>query len=113
MGVTKTIHTEGTGPTPQVGSTVTIEYTGYLKDTSKPDNKGEKFDSSVGRGDFVTSIGVGKVIKGWDEGVLTMKVGEKATLDITSDYGYGERGFPGHIPPRADLIFDVYLKKVN
>ncbi|KAK1839043.1 peptidyl-prolyl cis-trans isomerase, partial [Colletotrichum chrysophilum] len=71
------------------------------------------FDSSVGRGDFITRIGVGQVIKGWDEGVTTMKVGEKATLDITSDYAYGERGFTGHIPPRADLIFDVELKHVE
>ncbi|KAK1771288.1 FK506-binding protein 1 [Phialemonium atrogriseum] len=113
MAVTKTTHVEGNGAVPKAGDKVTIEYTGWIKDTSKPDNKGNKFDSSVGRGDFVTSIGVGQVIKGWDEGVLAMKVGEKATLDITSDYGYGERGFTGHIPPRADLIFDVYLKKIN
>ncbi|RQM08759.1 hypothetical protein DH86_00002481 [Scytalidium sp. 3C] len=85
MGVTKTILQEGSGAIPKPGDNVTIEYTGYLKDTSKPDNKGAKFDSSVGRGDFVTRIGVGQVIKGWDEGVTTMKTGEKATLDITSD----------------------------
>ncbi|KAH8681570.1 peptidyl-prolyl cis-trans isomerase fkr-3 [Xylariales sp. PMI_506] len=112
MAVTKTVSQEGTGVIPAKGQTVTIEYTGYLKDTSKPGNKGDKFDSSVGRGDFVTRIGVGQVIKGWDEGVTTMKVGEKATLDITADYGYGARGFPGHIPPNSDLIFDVYLKNV-
>ncbi|KAI1364457.1 protein folding, peptidylprolyl isomerase, response to calcium ion [Xylaria arbuscula] len=113
MGVTKTTLSEGSGDVPTVGQTVTIEYTGWLKDTTKPDNKGNKFDSSVGRGDFVTKIGVGQVIKGWDEGVTQMKVGEKATLDITSDYGYGARGFTGHIPPNADLIFDVHLKKVQ
>ncbi|KAF4458453.1 peptidylprolyl isomerase [Fusarium albosuccineum] len=113
MGVTKTTHQEGSGAIPQVGQTVTIEYTGYLKDASKPDNKGEKFDSSVGRGDFVVPIGIGRVIKGWDEGVTQMKVGEKATLDITPDYGYGAAGFPGHIPPNASLIFDVELKKVQ
>ncbi|KAJ8110095.1 hypothetical protein ONZ43_g5963 [Nemania bipapillata] len=106
MGVTKTILQEGAGAQPTVGQTVTIEYTGWLKDTTKPDNKGKKFDSSVGRGDFVTQIGVGQVIKGWDEGVTQMKVGEKATLDIT-------RGFTGHIPPNADLIFDVHLKKAQ
>ncbi|KAI6085375.1 FK506-binding protein 1B [Hypoxylon rubiginosum] len=113
MGVTKTINEEGTGTQPVARQTVTIEYTGYLKDTTKPGNKGTQFDSSVGRRDFVTQIGVGQVIKGWDEGVLTMKVGEKATLDITSDYGYGARGFTGHIPPNADLIFDVWLKDVK
>ncbi|KAK5628487.1 hypothetical protein RRF57_004202 [Xylaria bambusicola] len=132
MGVTKTTLQEGNGATPTAGQTVTIEYTGWLKDASKPDNKGDKFDSSVGRGDFVTRIGVGQVIRGrvmrygrvidvllifgwsgWDEGVTQMKVGEKATLDITSDYGYGARGFTGHIPPNADLIFDVHLKKVQ
>ncbi|KAI0525777.1 fkbp-type peptidyl-prolyl cis-trans isomerase [Xylaria bambusicola] len=113
MGVTKTTLQEGDGAVPTSGQTVTIEYTGWLKDASKPDNKGDQFDSSVGRGDFVTRIGVGRVIKGWDEGVTQMKVGEKATLDITSDYGYGARGFTGHIPPNADLIFDVHLKKVQ
>ncbi|RDW80639.1 peptidylprolyl isomerase-2 [Coleophoma crateriformis] len=113
MGVTKTILKEGDGAIPKVGDKVTIEYTGFLKDTSKPDNKGAQFDSSVGRGAFVTAIGVGQVIKGWDEGVTTMKVGEKATLDITSDFAYGDRGFPGHIPARADLLFDVELQKIN
>ncbi|KAJ4270205.1 FK506 binding protein proline rotamase rapamycin-binding protein [Fusarium torreyae] len=113
MGVTKTTHQEGSGPAPQVGQKVTIEYTGYLKDESKPDNKGAKFDSSVGRGDFVVNIGVGQVIKGWDEGVTQMNVGEKATLDISPDYGYGARGFPGHIPPNSSLIFDVELKKIG
>ncbi|KUI69043.1 FK506-binding protein 1B [Cytospora mali] len=113
MGVNVQHHEQGTGATPQPGQTVTIEYTGYLKDTSKSDNKGNKFDSSVGRGDFTTRIGVGQVIKGWDEGVVQMKVGGKATLDISSDYGYGARGFPGHIPPNSDLIFDVHLKNVQ
>ncbi|KAF5023688.1 hypothetical protein F66182_4254 [Fusarium sp. NRRL 66182] len=113
MGVTKTTTQEGTGVQPQKGNTVTIQYTGWLKDESKPDHKGEQFDSSVGRGDFVVKIGVGQVIKGWDDGVTQMKVGEKATLDISSDYGYGARGFPGAIPPNADLIFDVELKKVQ
>lgn len=64
MGVTKTVSQEGSGAQPTKGQNVTIEYTGYLKDTSKPDNKGSKFDSSVGRGDFRTKIGVGQVIKG-------------------------------------------------
>ncbi|KAH6659571.1 peptidyl-prolyl cis-trans isomerase fkr-3 [Truncatella angustata] len=113
MGVNKTVLQEGAGAQPSPGDTVTIEYTGWLKDTSKPNQKGNKFDSSVGRGDFVVQIGIGQVIKGWDEGVVSMKVGEKATLDISSDFGYGARGFTGHIPPNADLIFDVYLKNVS
>ncbi|KAF4592306.1 peptidyl-prolyl cis-trans isomerase fkr-3 [Ophiocordyceps camponoti-floridani] len=113
MGVTKKTLSSGSGAQPKPGDTVTIEYTGYLKDPSKPDGKGQKFDSSVGRGDFVVKIGVGQVIKGWDEGVTQMKVGEKATLDISSDYAYGSKGFPGHIPPNAELIFDVELKNVK
>ncbi|PHH93043.1 hypothetical protein CDD83_1745 [Cordyceps sp. RAO-2017] len=113
MGVVKTTISPGSGQQPTGGQTVTIEYTGWLKDTSKPNNKGNQFDSSVGRGDFVVKIGVGQVIKGWDEGVTQMKVGEKATLDISSDFGYGQRGFPGAIPPNSDLIFDVELKDVR
>ncbi|QUC23951.1 uncharacterized protein UV8b_08192 [Ustilaginoidea virens] len=112
MGVSKTVIKEGTGETPVKGQTVTIEYTGWLKDESKPNNKGKQFDSSVGRGDFVVKIGVGQVIQGWDDGVTQMRVGEKATLDISADSGYGARGFPNHIPPNSALIFDVELKKV-
>ncbi|KAK2589685.1 FK506 binding protein proline rotamase rapamycin-binding protein [Conoideocrella luteorostrata] len=113
MGVTKTVLKEGDGPVPTVGQKVTIEYTGWVKDESKDDKKGEKFDSSIGRGDFQVTIGVGQVIKGWDEGVTQMKLGEKSTLDISPDYGYGTRGFPGHIPPNSSLIFDVELKKIG
>ncbi|KAF1738742.1 FK506-binding protein 1B [Beauveria bassiana] len=130
MGVTKTIIKEGSGEKPKPGQTVVIEYTGWLKDASKSDKKGNKFDSSVGRGDFEVKIGVGQVIRGeykvvhhlrakvnttpgWDDGVTQMQAGEKATLDISSDFGYGARGFPGHIPANADLIFDVELKNVK
>lgn len=67
-----------------------------------------RFDSSVGRGDFKTRIGVGQVIKGWDEGIISadggMTLGEKSTLVISGDYAYGDRGFPGLIPPNATLI---------
>merc|ERR1711939_781567 len=111
MGVTKTVLKEGDGAIPKVGDRVTIEYTGYLKDTSKPENKGDKFDSSIGRGAFVTEIGIGRAIKGWDEGVTTMKVGEKATLDITSDFAYGDRGFPGHIQLRLILSSTLSFKR--
>ncbi|KAI9649787.1 FK506 binding protein proline rotamase rapamycin-binding protein [Ciborinia camelliae] len=96
MGVTKTVLNEGTGAIPKVGDTVTIQYTGWLKDVEKGTTLDAQkvtppFDSSVGRGPFIVQIGVGQVIKGWDEGVTTMKVGEKATLDITPDYAYGAR----------------------
>ncbi|KAK0620306.1 hypothetical protein B0T14DRAFT_430533 [Immersiella caudata] len=104
MGVRKTVIVTGTGSRPRRGQTVTIEYTGWLKDDTQPDGRGELFDSSVGREDLETVIGVGNLIKGWDEAVPLMRVGERAILEITSDYGYGERGFRGHIPRNADLI---------
>ncbi|TVY85426.1 FK506-binding protein [Lachnellula suecica] len=100
MGVTKEIISEGSGASPSVGDKVTIQYTGWLKDDAASNGKGKhtnadvaitRFDSSVGRGPFVVDIGVGQVIKGWDEGVTQMKLGEKATLHITPDFGYGSR----------------------
>ncbi|KAK5132442.1 FK506-binding protein 1B [Meristemomyces frigidus] len=118
MGVTKKQLVAGNGvDKPKAGDNITMEYTGNLYDQSAADNKGKQFDSSVGRGDFKTQIGVGQVIKGWDEGVINvdggMSLGEKATLTITGDYAYGERGFPGLIPANATLIFDVQLKGIN
>ncbi|KAK4963737.1 Fork head 1 [Elasticomyces elasticus] len=120
MGVTKQLIKEGNGTDkPKKGDQVTMEYTGNLYDQSKASSgyKGKQFDSSVGRGDFQTKIGVGQVIKGWDEGILSvdggMTLGEKCTLTITGDYAYGDRGFPGLIPPNATLIFDVELKAIN
>ncbi|KAI9501599.1 FKBP-type peptidyl-prolyl cis-trans isomerase Fkh1 [Coemansia spiralis] len=86
---------------------ITMHYVGTLED-------GKKFDSSRDRGKpFVCNIGVGQLIRGWDEGVPQMSLGEKARLTITSDYGYGDRGVPGLIPPQATLIFDVELIKIN
>ncbi|KAM7222763.1 hypothetical protein V8F06_001950 [Rhypophila decipiens] len=114
MGVVKTTTAGGHGARPEPGDEVTMEYTGWLKDPSQPGGKGDQFDSSDDHGgEFKTAIGVGRVIQGWDEAVLEMQEGERATLDITSDYAYGERGFRGHIPPNADLIFDVYLKRIK
>jgi len=120
MGVDKQIITEGNGKDfPQQGDQVSMEYTGWLFDTSKPDNKGNQFDSSEGRGPLAVKIGTGRVIRGWDEGILGsngktgMSLGEKSLLTISSDYAYGNRGFPGLIPQNADLLFQVELVSIN
>lgn len=100
--------TEGDGESPQRGQKVQVHYTGYLAEDGT--KRGKKFDSSVDRGQpFVFTLGVGQVIKGWDEGVAMMKVGDKSTLIIPPDLGYGARGAGGAIPPNATLIFDVEL----
>ncbi|KAF9339870.1 FK506 binding protein proline rotamase rapamycin-binding protein [Linnemannia elongata] len=108
MGVTKTVITPGDGANfPKKGDTVTMHYVGTLAD-------GTKFDSSRDRSKpFVTKIGVEQVIKGWDEGVPQMSLGEKAVLQITPDYGYGARGYPPVIPQNAHLTFEVELLKIN
>lgn len=96
----------GTGPTPKIGQTVTVHYTGTLEN-------GTKFDSSRDSGKpFEFPIGAKKVIKGWDEGLSTMKVGERRKLIIPPELGYGAEGI-GPIPPNATLIFDVELLGVK
>ena len=98
---------EGQGASPTKGQTCVMHYTGWLYENGA---KGEKFDSSVDRGSpFEFPIGTGRVIKGWDEGVASMKVGGKRTLIIPPQLGYGARGAGGVIPPNATLIFEVEL----
>lgn len=103
-GVLKKISTEGTGTNkPANGCKVTVHYTGTLLD-------GSVFDSSRDRNQpFEFQLGKGKVIKGWDIGVATMKLGERAVFTIREDYAYGESGSPPKIPPKATLVFDVEL----
>jgi FKBP-type peptidyl-prolyl cis-trans isomerase FkpA len=94
---------EGNGRSPQVGQRVSVHYTGWLQN-------GEKFDSSVDRGQpFEFVLGRGQVIRGWDEGVAQLKIGDKARLTIPPELGYGAGGAGGVIPPDATLIFEVEL----
>ena len=109
QGVRKCITKEGTNPKVYAapGMEVCVHYTGTL-------TNGSKFDSSKDRGQpFQFTIGVGQVIKGWDEGMARMSVGQVAKLTCTPDYAYGERGFPPVIPPASTLIFEVELLGVK
>jgi FKBP-type peptidyl-prolyl cis-trans isomerase len=97
----------GAGAVAQRGQTAKVHYTGWL-------TSGKKFDSSVGRAPFeVTPLGSAPVIKGWNEGIVGMKVGGKRQLRIPPDLAYGSEGYPGAIPPNATLIFDVQLLSVR
>lgn len=117
QGATKTksgleykIFKNGTGNAPKKGQTVVVHYTGWLYNNGK---KGKKFDSSVDRNqNFRFELGIGKVIKGWDEGLSLMKKGDKALFIIPSNLAYGSNGAGDIIPPNAKLIFEVELLNI-
>ena len=100
---------EGTGATATQGRTVTVSYTGWLYDPTKTESKGTQFDSSA---NFSFQLGVGRVIAGWDQGVVGMKIGGQRRLVIPPNLGYGSQ-MVGSIPPNSTLVFDVMLLNVN
>jgi FKBP-type peptidyl-prolyl cis-trans isomerase FkpA len=104
----------GTGATAATGQHVVVNYTGWLYDASKTDNKGTQIDSSLspGRTPFDFVLGAGAVIKGWDQGVVGMKVGGSRRLVIPPDLGYGSAG-KGSVPPNATLVFDIDLLSIQ
>lgn len=104
----------GDGATAEAGQDVIVHYTGWLYDPNQADNKGEKFDSSVDRGEpFSFPLGAGRVIRGWDEGFAGMQIGGKRILIIPPDMGYGARGAGDAIPPNATLMFEVDLLDIQ
>ena len=113
MDLQKTDLAPGTGAEISSGQTALVHYTGWLYDAAAPENKGKQFDSSVGGEPFEFPLGAGRVIAGWDQGVVGMKVGGKRRLVIPPVMGYGERGAGGVIPPNATLVFDVELVEIH
>ena len=105
---------EGGGQVAKAGDEVSVHYTGWLYDQAAADRRGQKFDSSVDRGDpFVFMVGAGRVIRGWDDGIPGMRVGGKRELLIPADMGYGAKGAGGVIPPGASLVFEVELLDIR
>lgn len=102
----------GTGDEATIGQVVTVNYTGWLYDESRPEQKGAQFDTSVGREAFSFTLGIGQVIAGWDQGVPGMKVGGVRRLVIPPSLGYGNFR-NGPIPPNAALVFEIELVGVS
>jgi FKBP-type peptidyl-prolyl cis-trans isomerase FkpA len=102
----------GTGAEAAAGRTVSVNYTGWLYAPTQPEQKGQQFDTSAGRGPFSFTLGAGRVIQGWERGVPGMRVGGVRRLVIPPDLAYGSQGTPG-IPPNATLVFDVELLAVQ
>ena len=113
MPLTKTDLTPGAGAEIKSGQNALVHYTGWLYDAAAPENKGKQFDSSVGGEPFDFPLGGGRVIPGWDQGVVGMKVGGKRRLVIPPELGYGSAGAGGVIPPGATLVFDVELVEIQ
>jgi FKBP-type peptidyl-prolyl cis-trans isomerase FkpA len=104
----------GTGEAITPGKIAVVQYTGWLYEATAKDNKGKEFDSSRNGGrPFRFPVGTGQVIKGWDQGVVGMKVGESRRLVIPADLAYGDSGAGGVIPPGATLVFDIDLVAVE
>jgi FKBP-type peptidyl-prolyl cis-trans isomerase FkpA len=101
----------GTGTEAATGNTLTVNYTGWLYDATKTDQKGIQFDTSVGRADFIFQLGVGQVIKGWDQGLVGMKIGGLRRLVVPPSLAYGEFR-NGPIPPHSTLVFEIELLDV-
>ena len=109
-GLSARIMQNGYGRAAEAGDYVEVHYTGWLYDETGTDNRGSKFDSSVDRGEkFNFRLGAGQVIKGWDQGVAGMLIGEKRELTLAPEMGYGQRGAGNVIPPGATLVFEVEL----
>lgn len=105
---------EGSGTAARAGAMLRVHYTGWLYDSTRPDNKGKQFDSSIGGEPFTFRLGAGQVIRGWDRGFDGMKVGGKRRLILPPDLGYGASGTPGGpIPGNAGLVFDMELLDVR
>lgn len=109
-GLSMRILAEGSGETAEAGQIAVVHYTGWLYDEAARNHRGRKFDSSIDRDQhFSFLLGAKKVIRGWDEGVVGMQIGETRELTIAPEMAYGERGAGDVIPPGATLVFEVQL----